>query len=209
VSESKPESTRRRGRPPSTSRRELSELALRLFVERGFDETTMDDIADELGIGRRTLFRYYASKNDLVWGEFDQVLERLRRDLAAAGDIPIMDAIRQAAVQSNTYPDELLDELHLRLKLIQTVPALQAHSMLRYAEWRQVIAEYVGSRLGCAPDDLVPVAIGYAALGASSAAFSRWVAHRDEDILALLDESYRLLAEGFRSITAPGVVSRS
>lgn len=169
----------------------------------------MDDIADELGIGRRTLFRYYASKNDLVWGEFDQVLERLRRDLAAAGDIPIMDAIRQAAVQSNTYPDELLDELHLRLKLIQTVPALQAHSMLRYAEWRQVIAEYVASRLGCAPDDLVPVAIGYAALGASSAAFSRWVAHRDEDILALLDESYRLLAEGFRSITAPGVVSRS
>jgi mycofactocin system transcriptional regulator len=188
----------KRGRPSLTSRDEIAQVALRLFVERGFDETTVDDIADALGIGRRTLFRYYPSKNDLVWGEFDAVLERLRRDLEEIGDeVPLMEALRQAAVESNTYPDELLDELHLRLTLIQNVPALQAHSMLRYAEWRQVIAEYAASRLKCAPDDLVPVACGYAALAASSAAFNRWVAHRDDDILELLDRSYRLLAEGF------------
>jgi mycofactocin system transcriptional regulator len=190
--------TRGRGRPPSTTRRQIARVALGLFVDRGFEETTMDDIAAELGIARRTLFRYYSSKNDLVWGEFEQVLERLHVDLRAIDQHqPIMAVIREAAVRSNTYPDELLDELHLRLTLIQTVPALQAHSMIRYAEWRHVIGEYVAEHLGCEADDLVPIVIGHAALAASTAAFSRWVAHRDEDILQLIDRSYGLLADGF------------
>ena len=173
-------------------------MALRLFVERGFDDTTLDDVAAQLGVGRRTLFRYYASKNDLVWGEFDQVLGRLRAELQAADQrLPITTVIRQAAVRSNAYPPQLLDELRQRVTLIQTVPALQAHSMLRYAEWRRVIAEYVATRLGCAVDELAPVAIGHAALAASTAAFSRWVEHSDEDILELIDRSYALMASGF------------
>lgn len=186
------------GRPPLTTREDVANVALRLFVERGFDETTMGDIAGALGVGRRTLFRYYPSKNDLVWGEFDEVLLRLADDLRAVDQgQPIMEIVRRAAVRSNTYPEELLDELHLRLTLIQTVPALQAHSMIRYAEWRRVIAEYVAERTRSAANDLVPIAVGHAALAASSAAFSRWVAHRDEDILELIDRSYELVARGF------------
>jgi TetR/AcrR family transcriptional regulator, regulator of mycofactocin system len=173
-------------------------MALALFVARGFESTTMNDIAAALGVGRRTLFRYYDSKNDMVWGEFDQVLDRLREELYGADQSQaIIDVIRRAAVRSNTYPPEQLNELHMRLTLIQTVPALQAHSMLRYAEWREVIAQYVAERIGCGADELVPVAAGYAALAASSAAFSRWVAHREQDIVTLLDRSYELLAEGF------------
>jgi TetR/AcrR family transcriptional regulator, regulator of mycofactocin system len=189
---------RGRGRPPSTTRDEVARVALQLFVDRGFEETTIDDIAAELGVGRRTVFRYFASKNDLVWGQFDEVLGRLRHDLhTVEQDRPTIAVIREAAVLSNTYPADLLNELHSRLKLIQSVPALQGHSMIRYAEWRQVIGDYVAERLGCSPDELVPVAVGYAALAASSAAFSRWVAHPDEDILALIDRSYALLTNGF------------
>jgi TetR/AcrR family transcriptional regulator, regulator of mycofactocin system len=173
-------------------------MALALFVARGFEATTMDDIASALGVGRRTLFRYYPSKNDLVWGEFDEVLQRLRIDLhTVEQDRPIIEVIRDAAVRSNTYPRAMLDELHMRLTLIQSVPALQAHSMLRYAEWREVIAEYVAERLGCAADDLIPIAVGYSALAASTAAFNRWVSHPEENILALIDSSYALLADGF------------
>jgi mycofactocin system transcriptional regulator len=173
-------------------------VAFGLFVERGFEATTMDDIAGELGVGRRTLFRYYPSKNDLVWGEFDEVLTRLAGELRAADQRrPVIEVVRQAAVASNAYPTEMLDELHTRLSLIQSVPALQAHSMLRYAEWREVVAAYVASRLDCATDDLLPIAIGHAALAASTAAFSRWVAHPGEDILTLIDRSYELLVMGF------------
>ena len=53
------------GRAPATTHGELSHVALALFLERGFDHTTVDDIAAAAGISRRTLFRYFPSKNDL------------------------------------------------------------------------------------------------------------------------------------------------
>ena len=59
---------------------------MQLFYERGFEETTLDDIAGGLGIGRRTLFRYFDSKNDMVWGDFGGVLARLRDELKAHPD---------------------------------------------------------------------------------------------------------------------------
>ena len=98
----------RPGRPPGTSRRAVTHAALELFAERGFEETTVDDIADALGVSRRTLFRYFASKNDMVWGEFDWVLARLRRCLEATdADEPLHDALRSAVVESNRYEDLL------------------------------------------------------------------------------------------------------
>jgi TetR/AcrR family transcriptional regulator, regulator of mycofactocin system len=187
-----------RGRPPSTTHAEVCRVALDLFAARGFEQTTMDDIATALGIGRRTLFRYFGSKNDMVWGDFDWVLTRLREDLATADPgMGLMDALRVAVVASNTYPDAELPELRIRMTLITTVPALQAHSMLRYTEWREVVAEFVAQRTDAAHDALVPTAVGYAALAASTAAFSYWVAHPDESLAATLDRTYSLLASGF------------
>ncbi len=187
-----------RGRPPSTTAEQVGQVALRLFTERGFEQTTMDDIAQELGVGRRTLFRYYASKNDMVWGDFDWVLDRLRAAFAAtSARTPLMTALREAVIASNTYPEAALPELRTRLELITTVPALQAHSMLRYAEWRSVVAEFVARRLKRHPADLEVAGLGYAALAASTSAFTHWVAHPEKDLILLLDRSYRMLEEGF------------
>lgn len=158
----------------------------------------MSDIATALGIGRRTLFRYVNSKNDLVWGEFDLVLERLRAAIAeTSADTPLMEALTEAVIASNTYPEHQQSELRIRMTLITTVPALQAHSMLRYAEWRDVVAEFAATRLRCAPADLAPQAISHAALAASTAAFSRWVNHPEQDLLRLLRASYGMLTTGF------------
>jgi mycofactocin system transcriptional regulator len=187
-----------RGRPPSTTSAEVSRTAFALFAERGFEATTMDDIAGTLAIGRRTVFRYFPSKNDLVWGDFAWVLDRLRMEFAATDpQAPLMEALREAVVASNTYPDEELPELRIRLTLITRTPALQAHSMLRYAEWRAVVAEFAARRLRRRPEDLEPEAIGYAALAASITAFTHWVDHPDRDLLELLHRSYRMLASGF------------
>jgi AcrR family transcriptional regulator len=60
------EARARSGRPRATSRADLERLGFELFGQKGFDETTVDDIATGAGIGRRTFFRYFASKNDLV-----------------------------------------------------------------------------------------------------------------------------------------------
>jgi mycofactocin system transcriptional regulator len=187
-----------RGRPPSTTADEVSRVAFELFARQGFDETTMDDVAAALGVGRRTVFRYFASKNDLVWGDFDSVLRRLQDELDATDPrAPLTTALRDAVVASNSYPTELLPELRLRLTMITTVPALQAHSMLRYAEWREVVARFAARRLRRDPGHLVPQAIGHAALAASTSAFTHWVHHPDKDLRKLLRRSYDLLAAGF------------
>ena len=191
----------RPGRPPGTSRRAVTRTALELFAERGFEETTVDDIADALGVSRRTLFRYFASKNDMAWGDFGGVLARLRRCLDATGPgEPLHDALGRAVVQSNRYEDDQLPELRIRMRLITGVPALQAHSALRYAEWRAVIAEFVAGRLGCGPDDLVPQTVAHAALGTSMAAFLVWVDNPDSDLVENLEEAYRLLGHGLRAL---------
>jgi mycofactocin system transcriptional regulator len=185
------------GRPPSTTPDAIAGTALRLFAEHGFEETTVDDIAAASGIGRRTIFRYYASKNDMVWGNFDWVLDRLRTELAATDpEEPILDALARAVIASNRYDAEQLPELRIRLTLISTVPALQAHSMLRYEAWRRVVAEFVARRLGQQPDDLIPETVSWAALGASMAAFVHWVHNLDDDLETNLERSYRFLIAG-------------
>jgi mycofactocin system transcriptional regulator len=181
------------GRPPTTTHEQIEAVALGLFTEAGFEETTVEEIAAAVGVGRRTIFRYFPSKNDMVWGDFDQVIGRLRTHLGEGEDLPMMEALRRAAVLSNSYPDEQLPELRLRLTLITTAPSLQANSMLRYAAWRRAVADWAASRLGLEPDDLVPEAIAQAALGASMAAFTRWVNHPSEDLEELVDAAYRVL----------------
>ena len=195
--------SQRPGRPPGTSRRAVTRTALELFAERGFEETTVDDIADALGVSRRTLFRYFASKNDMVWGDFDWVLARLRRCLEETKpEEPLHEALGRAVVESNRYEDDQLPELRIRMRMITGVPALQAHSALRYAEWREVIAEFVADRLGGSPDDLFPQTVAHAALGTSMAAFLVWVDDPASDLVQNLEAAYGLLGSGLRSLYA-------
>ena len=53
----------------------VAALALHLFAERGYERTSMEDIAREAGIGRKSLYRHFASKADLVWGGTGPVIE--------------------------------------------------------------------------------------------------------------------------------------
>jgi mycofactocin system transcriptional regulator len=185
------------GRPPTTTNAEIERAALELFAERGFEATTVDDVAVAIGVGRRTLFRYFESKNDIAWGDFDWVMERLRAALDEGEGLPLMEALRRGVVESNSYPEDQQPGLRTRMTLITGSPALQAHSALRYAEWRAVVAEWAATRLGEAPDDLRPRVIGYAALGSAMASFERWVANEDENLLELLDSAFAALAAGF------------
>jgi mycofactocin system transcriptional regulator len=174
-------------------------------VERGFEETTLDDIADAVGISRRTILRYFTSKNDIVWGAFDDHLEGLRLRLAEAPpDVPVMEVVRRAVIAFNDYGEAELPELRRRMSLITGVPALQGHSMVRYADWCAVIAEFVARRVGGEPDDHVPQLVANAALGASMATYRHWIGNPGVDLLIELDSAFALMAAGFdeSSLTA-------
>ncbi len=69
------------GRPRVSSRRTIEEAAAELFLEQGYDGTTVDDIARRAGVGRATFFNYFPSKPDLLWVDVDEAIEKLEEAL--------------------------------------------------------------------------------------------------------------------------------
>lgn len=190
------------GRRPLTSRAQISAIAIDLFAERGFDETSVDDIAEAAGIARRTLFRYYPSKNAVPWGDFDAHLDVMRALLAhIPTELPIADALLEALVSFNRVPPAEQDSHRRRMALLLGVPALQAHSMLMYADWRHVIAEFCATRLGVSEHDHLPQTIGWLCLGAALAAYEQWLADPNSDLERLIAEGGRTLAQGVGALS--------
>jgi mycofactocin system transcriptional regulator len=189
------------GRQRATSRAELSHLALQLFLERGFDATTADDIAAAAGIGRRTLFRYFRSKNDLPWGDFEANLDAMRVFLASLpADLSLIDALGAAVLDFNRLPSEEIPFHRERMRLLLTVPALVAHSTLRYAAWRRVVSDYAAERLGQDPDALEPQAIGWVLLGVSLSAYEQWLKDEQSDLRVLLRSALEILSARFPNL---------
>ena len=188
----------RRGRPPVTSRRELEVIALRLFTEHGFDETTIDHIAAAAGVSRRTFFRYFNSKAGVLWAEFDHEVDTIRTALAGMpDDMPMMDAIRNAVVAANHYRAEDVPELRTRMNLIGAVPDLHASAAVHYDAWERAISDFVAMRIRQPAETLYPLAVGRATLAACRAAYDRWVVRADADLTVYLDAALRALAAGF------------
>jgi mycofactocin system transcriptional regulator len=186
------------GRRRATSRAELEQAAFALFAARGFEGTTVDEIAAAAGIGRRTFFRYFPSKNDIPWGAFEDELERMRVRLKACPpEVPLADALRVALIDFNRVAPAQVPLHRRRMELILRVPTLLAHSTLRFAAWREVVAEFVAERTGRRPDDLAPQAIAHAVLGVAIAAYEHWLDDPGADLGALLDDAMRQLSGAF------------
>jgi len=188
----------RRGRPPSTSRRELRLIALRLFASHGFDNTTIEQIAAEAGVSERTFFRYFTTKASVLWSEFETEVEAIRAALAAVpDDVPLMEAIRGAVVAANHYHADDVPEMRLRMHLIATVPALSFSAAEHYEAWEQAISVFAGRRLGQPASSLYPLTVGRATLAACRAAYDRWSDRADDDLPKYLDAALAALASGF------------
>ena len=187
----------RAGRRPSTSAAEISAVGIELFAEKGFEQTSVDEIAEAANIARRTFFRYFPSKNAVPWGEFDAHLAHMRAGLAALPeDVPIADGLRQILLQFNTFPAAEAGTHRQRMSLILGVPTLQAYSMLMYTDWRHAVAEYVAARLGCRPEDHLPQTVAWMLLGVALSAYEHWLSDESLDLQELLVEGSRSLEVG-------------
>jgi TetR/AcrR family transcriptional regulator, regulator of mycofactocin system len=188
----------RRGRPPGTSQRELEVIALRLFTELGFELTTVEQIAAEASVSKRTFFRYFDSKVDVLWHAFDSEVEALRVAFTSVDPgLEMMDAIRSVVVGVNHYRAQDVPELRTRMHLIGSVPALQASAALHYDAWERTVSDFAAMRLDTSADALYPLAIGRATLATCRAAFDTWAARADADLTVYLNSALRGLAVGF------------
>ena len=192
------------GRRRSTTRRHITDVAIDLFAERGFGEVSVDQVAEAAGISRRTLFRYYGSKNAIPWGDFDAHLNHLGNLLSAVDPaVSTEQALRAALLRFNTFDDSELARHRLRMQVILRTTELQAYSMTMYAGWRGVIADFVAGRCGLKPDDLVPRTVAWALLGVSLSAYEHWLADEEVSLTHAIGDAFDVVRPGAAIATIP------
>ena len=185
----------------------LEEAALRLFAERGFDAVTVDDIAAEADVSRRTFFRYFASKEDVLLADHFVQLARLRAAMAARpADEPIVTALRNALLSMADDFEERKEMIILRGRLMRDTPSLQARSLVHQKLWEDAMQELVAERLGVDPvTDLRPGVVAAATLAAMRVAFTNWLTSGcDGDLIALTAEALDLLDGGLQQLRDEG-----
>ena len=192
-----PDSGGRVGRRRSTTRHHITDVAIELFASRGFDHVSVDDVAEAAGIARRTLFRYYASKNAIPWGDFDAHLQHLRGLLdAVAPEVPAEQALRTALLAFNTFDESETMRHRLRMRVILETAELQDYSMTMYAGWRDVIADFVALRCGQKSGDLVPRTVGWTMLGVALSAYEHWLADESVSLTQALGDAFDVVRPG-------------
>lgn len=179
-------------------RDELSEAALKLLAWQGFEATTIDQITAAAGVSRRTFFRYFRSKEDVIIEFLASLGTQLCGELAARPpQEPPAVALRHAvAVFVDVYAEH--EEKSLRLaKLTLTTPALLARYLERQARWRADLASELARRAGHDPaSDLRPALTAAVALAAFDTALARWVdTDGADDLNALTDQTFALVAD--------------
>lgn len=164
------------GRPPATTHAEIEVAAFELFAQQGFTGTTLEHIAQAVGVGKRTIFRYYPSKNDILWGQFDDSLANFAETLQRMPEeMPVFEAVYRGIVDFNRFDGEVMDHHRERMALILRTPELQAHSAIRYQQWRRVIEEFVADRLDQNRNAVIPVTAGHVGLAMALSAYELWL----------------------------------
>jgi mycofactocin system transcriptional regulator len=174
-----------------TSVEAIEKAALEVIAKRGFEQTTVEEIAAAAGISRRTYFRYFASKADIPFGNYAALLEMLEEWLLAEPtDRPILDVIADAVMRFNRVHSDGIEAHRERMKLIMHTPSLRANAALHQDEWVAVLARFAARRLETTPDDLGPRVIAHISLGAANAAYELWLEDDEADLADLVRRSF-------------------
>lgn len=173
---------------------DLTQIAIDLFLAHGYDAVTVEQIADEAGISRRTFHRYFPSKDAVLTEALTGAGERVARALAErpAAEAPWL-ALRRAfdvLVADMSGNDRALQ----MTRMMYGSPSTHASHLRKQARWRRAIARALTDRVpaeGGAPlGDLRANALAAAAIACQEVAQAAWVADADADSLgALLDEA--------------------
>jgi AcrR family transcriptional regulator len=193
-----------RERKKQQTRETISRTALRLFAERGYDETTLAEIAEAADVAPRTIFAYFDSKEDILFAEEGGVVTELKRRLdERPADATTVDALREF-VGCMKSPDE---DDKLRKKVIMASPALQMKMRARHVQLEPILAESIARDLGTDPDDIRARLIAASMKAAFESVSDRFfeaesggepITH--EQSMAILDEVLEFLRGGLEAI---------
>ena len=182
---------------------EIQEAATRLFIEQGYEQTTIEQIAEAAEVSQSTVFRYFPTKEDLVLtDEYDpQIFAAIAN--APAGESPVA-SIRRALIDNlgdvfRANPEPFLE----RARLMLGVPELRARLYDTMRESEREMARVLAERIGRDPDDFeFRVAVG-AITGAMLTALGDWVeSDGRKDMVQLLDRALSVLDSGLGGLAS-------
>jgi AcrR family transcriptional regulator len=194
-----------RERKKEQTRRTIEEAAFRLFDQRGYQATTVADIAEAAQIAPRTFFAYFPSKEAVVFGDFDETFGTLADNLRERPDgETTFDGLR-AWIHDLVGRGEHGDGRDgLRRQLVCDNAGLAAYERHIMGRFEALIADNVARDLGDAPDDLQPRLVAAAAVAALMAIQPEDPAEKhqtpDDEGLAKLDDAFAFLRGGIAAL---------
>jgi len=178
------------------ARERLAEAAFALFDERGYEQTTVDDITERAGLGRTTFFRHYRSKEDVIFPDHDrlleQIAERLRTSSHATALAAVSDAVRLVLLH---YVDEG-DLARRRYALTSGVPALRDREIASVARYQRLFREFIAGWMASTvesgtgePAPLRAELMAAAVVAAHNHVLRRWLRGESPDPLGEVDDA--------------------
>jgi AcrR family transcriptional regulator len=173
-----------RDRKRDRTRRALVNAAIDLFERRGYDGTTVADIAGAADIGTRTFFSYFASKEELLFPESDARVQAAvtaianRKPADRPADV-LLRALQDVAAPDGE-PDDMVDQVAtVRLRLIRTVPALRGRALQIQLDAEREIAGHLHRAFPADLDEVTAAALVGAFVGAIGGALRVLLDDRD------------------------------
>jgi len=166
-----------RERKKLATREALGAAAVRLALERGFDNLRVEDIAEAAGVSPRTFNNYFSSREQAICALRNAHVERIAANLRARpAREPLLDALMNAVLADHGHgPNRDV------AKLIHCTPSLSREFVRNVVEAQIPLLEAIAARTGTEPDDLLPAVISATVLGAQRVAMQRWMQSDESD----------------------------
>jgi AcrR family transcriptional regulator len=181
----------------------LARAAFALFDGRGYEQTTVDDITERAGLGRTTFFRYYRSKEDVIFPDHDRLLGLVRDRLLTPGQHSVLAAVSDAVRLVLLHYLAEGDLARRRYALTSTVSALRDREIASVARYQRLFREFIAEQLGDPgePASLRAELMAATAVAAHNHVLRRWLRGESPDPVREFDDAMRQVTGLF---AAPG-----
>ena len=176
---------------------EAATLAAGVLLERGYEECSLDDLAEAAGISRRTFFRYFGTKEGVVRTIMDHGGDTLVETFKAQppGEAPLVSLRRAMVAVSVSFSRDASLMRRLILLTLRT-PVLRAQVLDQLDQWRAQLTQEVARRLrGSASCAMLPRLMAAVAMGAMDAAINHWAEHEGLNLSLLVEEAFDSLGQ--------------
>jgi AcrR family transcriptional regulator len=187
------------------ARDRLTEAALTLFDESGYEQTTVDDITGRAGLSRATFFRYYRSKEDVIFPDHDRLLEQVKDRLLNSNHSTALVAVSDAVRLVLLHYLEEGDLAHRRYALTSTVPALRDREIASVARYQRLFREFISDWMGDQSESasLRAELMAASVVSAHNHVLRRWLRGESADPVREVDEALGQVIALFTTQAAP------